>query len=148
LVPPEKLVNILLAVASAVEGNRWIMLDDEDRIVDASDDVEPIFGPLMGERFWDLFPNARAVFAPYCEEARRTGETVELVTFFEGALKRVRYAPHGAHVTATWEVLASVDVSSVKTLRDSLREIDDALADEDGETVSQPPALRVLQGGG
>jgi hypothetical protein len=135
-------------VASAVEGNRWIVLDEEDRIVDVSDDVESIFGPLLGERLWDHFPSARPVFSPYCEQARRSGEPVELVKFFEGALKRVRYAPTGSRLTATWEVLAAVDVSSLDSLRDSLRSVVAALADaEPGMTGEERPPLRVLEGG-
>jgi hypothetical protein len=133
-------------VASAVQVSQWIVLDEEDRIVDVSENSEAIFGQLLGESLWDTFPTARDVFGPYCERARRSGEVVELVTFFEGTLKRVRYAPQGSRVIATWENLASVDVSSVQSLRESLLRVADALAEEDLEAY-QPPPLRVLQGG-
>jgi hypothetical protein len=132
--------------SAAVEETQWIVLDEDDRIVDVSENAEPVFASLLGESLWDTFPNAREVFASYCGRARRTGEVVELVTFFEGTLKRVRYAPDGPRVIAIWENLASVDVSSVESLRDSLLEISDALVDEDVQALQLPP-LRVLQGG-
>jgi hypothetical protein len=40
-----------------------------------------------------------------------------------------------------------VDVSSVESLRHSLLEIADMLADTDVESGLQPPSLRVLEGG-
>lgn len=135
-----------LAVQSAVAVSQWIVLDEENRIVDVSENAEGVFGPLKGESLWERFPNAREVFAPYCERARETGEVVELVKFFEGTLKHVRYAPQGSRVLAVWENLASVDVSSVESLRHSLLEIADMLADH-GEAPLQPPQLRVLEGG-
>ena len=132
---------------SAAEVSRWIVLDEDDRVVGASESAQQDFAPLMGESLWESFPNARAVFGPYCERARRTGEIVELVEFFEGTLKRVRYAPQGSQVIAIWENLASVDVSSVEALRTSLAEIELALAESQGEATAQPPPLRVLEGG-
>jgi hypothetical protein len=148
LEPPDAVVNIHVAVSSAaVEVTQWIVLDEDDRIVEVSENAEPVFASLLGESLWDAFPNAAEVFAPYCERARRTGEVVELVRFFEGTLKRVRYTPDGSRVIAIWENLASVDVSSVESLRDSLLEIADALVDEGVDAALQPPPLRVLQGG-
>jgi hypothetical protein len=133
-------------VAAAVEVSQWIVLDEEDRIVDVSENAEATFGDLKGASLWETFPQARDVFAPYCDRARQTGEVVELVTFFEGTLKRVRYAPQGSRVIAIWENLASVDVSSVESLRESLLKVADALAEEDSE-ANRPPPLRVLEGG-
>ena len=132
--------------SAAVEVSRWIVLDENDRIVEMSDDARREFEPLVGQSLWERFPSASEIFAPYCEHARRTGEVVELVKFFEGTLKRVRYAPEGSRITASWEVLAAVDVSSVESLRRSLLEMADALA-EWGTGGAHPPALRVLQGG-
>jgi hypothetical protein len=141
-------VNIHVAVPSAaVELTQWIVLDEGDRIVDVSENADPVFASLLGQSLWDAFPNAREVFGPYCDRARRTGEVVELVKFFEGTLKRVRYAPDGSRVIAIWENLGSVDVSSVESLRNSLLEMADALVDEDVDMTSPPPPLRVLQGG-
>jgi hypothetical protein len=145
-VPPDRLVNIPLAVV-AVAVSQWIILDEEDRIVDVSDNAVDVFGPLKGQSLWETFPKAREVFAPYCQRARATGEVVELVKFFEGTLKHIRYTPQGARVLAIWENLATVDVSSVESLRHSLLEIADMLADTDGKARLQPPPLRVLQGG-
>jgi PAS domain-containing protein len=134
-------------VAVAVECNLRLVLDEQYRIVDVSPAAEPAFGALLGERFWDHFPTARPVFLPYCEEARRTGEQVEVVKFFEGKLKRVRYSPEGSRLVATWEVLASVDVSSLDTLQESLRNVIAALADEE-PPEDRRPLLSVVQGGG
>jgi hypothetical protein len=134
-------------VVPAVAVTQWIVLDEEDRIVDVSENAVDVFGPLKGESLWETFPSARAVFAPYCERARRTGEVVELVKFFEGTLKHVRYTPEGSRVIAIWENLASVDVSSVESLRHSLLEIADMLADTDANAGLQTSPLRVLEGG-
>ena len=131
----------------ALAVTQWIVLDEDDRIVEVSENAADVFGPLKGESLWETFPSAREVFGPYCDRARRTGEVVELVKFFEGTLKHVRYAPQGSRVLAIWENLASVDVSSVESLRHSLLEIADMLADPDAEGALQPPPLRVLEGG-
>ena len=127
--------------------SRWIVLDGEDRVVEVSEDARPEFEPLLGESLWERFPEAGEVFGPYCERARRTGEVVELVRFFEGSLKRIRYSPEGSRVTATWEVLAAVDVSSVENLRRSLLEMASILADSSAEGPLRARPLRVLEGG-
>jgi hypothetical protein len=134
-------------VPSAAEASRWIVLDEDDRIVDVSEEAEPVFGPLLGESLWERFPTARDVFAPYCEQARRTGQDVEVVEFFEGTLKRVRYSPRGSRVTAIWENLAAVDVSSLAALQSSLRAVVAALAEAERGSSGERPPLRVVQGG-
>jgi hypothetical protein len=123
-----------------------LVFDEDYRVVALSDAAEPLFAHLLGEPFWDHYPRARTVFLPYCEEALRSGEVVEVVTFFEGTLKRVRYAPDGRYLTATWEVLATIDVSSLDALQQSLRDIAAALSEP---TVAGPrrPVLSVVEGG-
>ena len=132
-------------MAASAPGELRLVFDDEYRVVALSDAAEPLLGHLVGERFWEHFPTARTIFLPYCEQARTSGDEVEVLTFFEGALKRVRYAPDGPNLTATWEVLATVDVSSLDTLQESLREIQSALAES--EAGSRRPTLSVVEGG-
>ena len=135
-------------MAVTVEGNLRVVLDEEYRIVEVSLAAEPMLGHLVGETVWDHFPGAREVFLPYCEEARRSRESGEFVAFYEGVLVRVRYVPEGLRLAATWEILGTVDVSSIDALRASLGEIVSALADE--ETVplgNLRPVLRVVEGG-
>jgi hypothetical protein len=134
------------SVAIAVERELRVVFDEEYRVVELNDAAESLFSHLLGEPFWDHYPSARAVFLPYCEEARRTGGEVELVTFFEGSLKRVRYEPDGPNLAATWEVLATIDVSSLDALQESLRDIASALA-QPAIRGSSRPILSVVEGG-
>jgi hypothetical protein len=136
-------------VAVAVEGNLRVVLDEEYRIVEVSPAAQPILGPLVGETVWDHFPDARAIFLPSCEEARRSRERVEFVAFYEGALVRVQWVPEGLRLAAIWEILGTVDVSTIDALRDSLRDIVSALAEEEGAGPLRKlrPALRVVEGG-
>jgi hypothetical protein len=69
------------------------------------------------------------------------------VKLFEGKSKRVRYSAEGSRLVATWEVLASVDVSSLDTLQESLRNVIAAHADDE-PPENRRPALSVVRGGG
>ena len=42
---------------------------------------------------WDYFPASEPLFNPYYDAARRSGESVEFVQFYDGNVARVRAVP-------------------------------------------------------
>lgn len=131
-----------------VRGGRYIVLDEDYRILEVAVSVEHVFGKLLGQNVWELFPGSRAIFSSYLEHAHRTGQPVEFVQFYRGTVVRVEAAPQDGRLHVSWEVLGAVDVSTLESMRTSLGEIVSLLTEEEGAPQSEPrPPLHVVEGG-
>ena len=112
-------------MAVTVEQAPSIVLDEEYRIVEANSAAAPSFAQHVGKGVFDCFPGTRCLFCPYYNEARRTGEAVEFVQFYDGYVTHVTVVPRGAQLTVSWETLGILDTWTLDGLRSS---IDAALA--------------------
>jgi hypothetical protein len=137
-------------VAVTVSPQPFVVLDEGDRIVGVGPDAESQFGPLVGSVMWDCFAGSEPLFKPYYDAARRSGESVEFVQFYDGNVARVRAVPRGDGTLGLfWEQLARIDTLTlgglVHTLEESLELLDDEVSARRRE--SSRPALRVVKGG-
>jgi hypothetical protein len=112
-------------VAVAVEQDEFLVLDDEFRIVEVGAAARATFGPLLGKRVFDAFPDSEALFRPYYEHVRETGVPTEFATFYDGVALHLRVAPADGDLLVTWRTLARLDVLTIDGLAASL---DHALA--------------------
>jgi hypothetical protein len=56
------------------------------------------------------FPGSEPLFKPYHDAARRSGEAVEFVQFYDGNVARIRAVPVGnGRLELMWEQLARLD---------------------------------------
>jgi hypothetical protein len=135
--------RVSVAVAVAVE-RPHLVLDEEYRIVEVGPEAEAGFGPLRGRSLWDTFPGSRPLFEPYYERARRSGETVEFLQFYDGYVARVRAMPRGPYLELEWERLRRLDTLTLEALHESLGEMISALERQE-RRVRTP--LEVIEGG-
>jgi len=129
---------------------RFVVLDEGDRIVEVGSHAESQFGPLVGASLWDSFPGSKPLFKPYYDAARRSGEPVEFVQFYDANVARVRAVPVGdGRLELEWEQLARLDTLTLDSLSETL---DGALellggdATDRRQTVGRA-ALHVIEGG-
>jgi hypothetical protein len=128
----------------------FVVLDEGDRIVGVGPHAESQFGPLVGASVWDCFPGSEPLFKPYYDAARRSGEPVEFVQFYDGNVARVRAVPVAdGRLELEWEQLARLDTLTLDSLSETL---DDALELLGGEAADRRPtvrraALHVIEGG-
>jgi hypothetical protein len=137
-------------VAVAVREASVLVLDAEFRIVEVSPALEAGFGLRTGEHALDRLPISRNRFVPYCEHARRTGETVELVEFCAGSVVQIRIVPQGDRLQVSWETLGILDTLTIDGLDASLRTIVETLAGAE-DTLRRERlrrSLRLVGGGG
>jgi hypothetical protein len=138
-------------VAVTVEEHApFVVLDAGDNIVGVGPDAESQFGPLVGASLWECFPGSEPLFRPYYDEARRTGEPVEFVQFYDGNVARVRAVPAGTDLLELyWERITRLDTLTLEglleTLDESLAVLDDQRASVDREGLRK--ALRLIEGG-
>ena len=138
-------------MAVTVQQAPSIVLDEGDRIVGVGSSAEGQFGPLVGASLWESFPGSEPLFKPYYDAARRSGEEVEFVQFYDGNVARVRATPrdHG-RLELYWEPLAHLDTltlgSLVKTLEEALELLGEAGPDIRHEACRR--TLRLIEGGG
>jgi hypothetical protein len=137
-------------VAVTVEQSPFVVIDREDRIVGVGPHAESQFGPLLGSVMWECFPGAEQLFKPYYDQARRSGETVEFVQFYDGYVVRVRAAPRaGDELELSWEQLARIDMVSLdalaETLATSLQVLDDEQRDARRDQLRR--TLTLIEGG-
>jgi hypothetical protein len=137
-------------VAVAVDGNPYIELDEEYRIVGVGSGAQAHFGALLGEKVYDFFPGARPLFLPYYDEARRTKRVVEFAQFYDGYIMRLRATPKGSRLVVSWVVLGMLDVLTLDGLRMSLRAALQALSDSEEalRRESVRSSLQVVEGTG
>jgi hypothetical protein len=137
------------AVAVAVEGTPHLVLDEHYGIVEVGPAAAATFGPFRGRCLWDAFPGAQPLFQPYYEKARRTGENVEFVQFYDGQFGRVRAVPRGARLLIFWEMLHRLDLLTLDGLRTTLAEATATI--EESEALLRRSrvrsSLRVVEGG-
>jgi hypothetical protein len=116
------------AVAVAVAGTPYVVLDEDNRVVDVSPAARARFGPLLGKNVLDCFPDSRPLFHPQYERARRTGEVVEFAQYYDGYVVNLKVVPDGHRLTVYWETLCTLDVLTLDGLRASLQNAVQALA--------------------
>jgi hypothetical protein len=123
----------------------FVVLDEGDRIVGVGPHAESQFGPLVGASLWDCFPGSEPLFKPYYDSARRSGEPVEFVQFYDGNVARIRAVPAGEGcLELQWEQLARLDTLTLDSLSETLDEALELLDEADPGTRR---ALRVIEGG-
>jgi hypothetical protein len=128
----------------------FVVLDEGDRIVGVGPHAESQFGPLVGALMWECFPGSEPLFKPYYDAARRSGEPVEFVQFYDGNVARVRAVPVDAgRLELEWEQLARLDTLTLNSFRETL---DEALRRLDaecaaGRRLTVKHGLRVIEGG-
>jgi hypothetical protein len=99
---------------------------------------------------WDCFPGSEPLFKPHYNAARRSGEAVEFVQFYDGNIARVRAVPHrDGRLDLYWERLARLDTLTLDGLA---RTLDASLELLDAEHVGAHrnvlrQHLRVIEGG-
>jgi hypothetical protein len=129
----------------------FVVLDSRDTIVAVGPSAESQFGPLLGSPLWDSFPGSLPLFKPYYDEARRTGEPVEFVQFYDGNVARVRAVPDpDDRLELYWELIARLDTLTIDGLLETL-DTTLALLEERGDALSREQArgaLRLIEGGG
>lgn len=127
----------------------FVVLDEGDTIVGVGSAAASHFGPLVGSVMWDCFPGSEPLFKPYYDTARRTGETVEFVQFYDGHVTRVVATPGPDGLEVGWHSLIHIDTTTVTTFRETLAESLRLLEAESlgAHRDEAPRALRIIEGG-
>lgn len=127
-----------------------VVLDEEDRVVEAGPAGQARVSLDGCASALEELPSARALFAPYFERARRTGEPVGFAEFVDGRVVQVEVVPGGGRLVVTWHTLCILDVLTLTGLRQSLQVMLDTLAaaEETLRRAEVRAGLRLLEGGG
>ncbi len=130
----------------ADEGTRsadsyYFVLDDEDRVVQVGPSPATQRDRFAGQVLWSRLPGAEPLLRHHFDEARRTGRALEFVTFYARRVKSIRVVPAADGLAVHVEPLTELDVRTLGTLEQSLREIEAELADRASEQLdSRAPA--------
>ena len=128
----------------------FVVLDEGDHLVGVGPSAESQFGPLVGALMWECFPGSEPLFKPYYDAARRSGEPVEFVQFYDGNVSRIRAVPVAdGRLELQWELLVRLGTLTLGSLAQTLDE-SLGLLDEDGSGDQRKivrGALRVIEGG-
>ena len=116
----------------------FYVLDADDRITHVSGAMRGTIGAFLGHSFWESSPQAEPLFGPHFEEARRTGREVEFTEFYAGYVSRRRVVPSGEALTVFVTPIREVDVTTLATLAESLRQIEAEIAARAPERLDRP----------
>jgi hypothetical protein len=124
----------------------YVVLDASDRISYVSAGLQEELGRWVGHVLWDHLPGAKEVYGPCFEDARASGKAVERLVFYSGRAKRLTAIPAPDGLAVHVERLATLDVTSLGTLAESLDAIAEALASRESEPRDSPAraSLRAL----
>ncbi len=136
-------------MAVTVEDSPSVVLDESDRIVECNSAARPWFAHHLGKCVFSCFPGSSALFRPYFDKARATGQVVEFAQYFDGYVTRVRATPCNATLRVTWETLAILDTATADRLLASLDHAIGRLDDEirELERDRAKRSLRIVTGG-
>lgn len=136
-----------MAVSTA-EPTPFVVLDDGYRIAEVGSSAEAGFAAYVGHNLWDCFPDSEPVFRPHYDTARRTGEVVEFVQYYDAVVVRVKAVPlERGRLAVYWEAIGWLDFWTLDGLLASLREIEELLARAAGTERQRPREhLRVVGG--
>lgn len=136
-------------MAVAVAQHSVVVLDDEDRVVEAVPSAHAGTGVHEAATPLEGLPSAGALFAPHFERARKSGAVVEFVEFVDGRVVRATAAPEGGRLVVSWHTLEILDVLTLEGLRESLERIMRTLerAEADLRKAQARHGLRLIDGG-
>lgn len=117
---------------------RFFVLDAGDRIVQVSERYHENMGRLLGHPLWEYLPRAEFLFRPHLEEARRTGRPVESTIFYAGRTVDLRIVPSGESLTIHPKSRTELNVRTLATLAESLRQIEAELDAREPGRHDQP----------
>jgi len=122
----------------------YVVLDSNDRVIQVGAALREQLAPFLGHVLWEHIPDAKPLYGPGFDEARRIGSAVEFPVFYRGRAKRLRAVPAGGTLAVHVERLSQVDVTTLGTLTESLRRIEAELAARAREQLD-PPVPASLQ---
>lgn len=124
----------------------YIVLDSNDRVIQVGADLRDQLAPFLGHVLWEHIPDAKPLYGPSFDEARRSGSEVEFPAFYRGRAQRLRAVPGGDTLAVHVERLSELDVTTLGTLAESLRQIEAELAARAPERLDRPApsSLRAL----
>ena len=122
----------------------YVVLDANDRVIQVGEGLRDQLSPFLGHVLWEHVPDAEPLLGPGFDEARRIGSEVEFPVFYRGRAKRLRAVPAGDTLAVHVEQLAVLDITTLGTLKASLRRIEAELADPASEPLG-PRALSSLR---
>jgi hypothetical protein len=127
----------------------FVVLDEKDTIVGVGSAASSQFGPLLGSVLWDCFPGSEALFKPYYDAARNSGEPVQFVQYYDGHVARITATLVDEGLAISWEGLAYLDTTTFASFRRTLVESLELLASESSSVARDQArhALRVIEGG-
>lgn len=105
----------------------YVVLDAEDRVSYVSAGLQDELGRWVGHVLWDHLPGAREIYGPCFDAARASGETVVQLVYYSGRAKRLTAIPAEDGLAVHVERLATLDVTTLGTLGESLERIAEAL---------------------
>jgi hypothetical protein len=124
----------------------YVVLDSNDRVIQVGADLRDQLAPFLGHVLWEHVPDAEPLYGPGFDKARRSGSEVEFPVFYRGRAKRLRAVPSGDMLAVHVERLSELDVTTLGTLGESLRQIEAELAVRAPEQLDRPvpSSLRAL----
>lgn len=136
-------------MAVAVAQHSVVVLDGDDRVVEAVSSEQAGIRVLGASSPLEVLPSARALFVPYFERARRTRRLVEFREFVDGRVVEVSVAPDGDRLIVSWRTIDILDVLTLEGLRESLQRIIETLAEAEAQVrrAQRRAELRLVEGG-
>lgn len=122
-----------------IERRPSFTVDADDRIIETCEQHDGM-AAFLGHPLWEYLPQAEAILGPHFDEARCSGEDVEVTVYYAGALADLRIVPGGQTLAVHVTRWATLDVRTLGTLASSLRSIEAELAAR-APSRPGPPAL-------
>ena len=122
----------------------YFVLDHEDRVVHVGPRRHYAAKPFFGQVLWSRLPGAEVLLAPGFAEARASGRPVEFAVFYAGCAMSIRAVPAADGLAVHVEHLTELNVRTLATLAESLRQIEAELVAR-APARPDPPARESLQ---
>lgn len=121
-------------------------LDSDFRFVSIDRSIRPGVESPVGRNIWDVY-GGESVFRTQYESVLQTGRPVRFRAYFSGIVVETLGEMHGRFLRVRYRVIASVDVSTLERLLDTMQRATEALEAPYGTPLETPKAQRSDQRG-
>lgn len=123
-----------------VETLSWdgdFLLDRDYRFVTVDKTIVPSSFSMVGRSIWDAY-GGEAAFKTQYDTVFATGEPVYFRTYFDGYAVETTAEMYGRFLRARYRILATVDVTTLERLLETMRLVERALSSPFGSPIEQP----------
>lgn len=130
-------IEELRRIAESMEWDGDFLLDRDYRFITVDKTIVPSASSMIGRSIWDAYGGEQAFKTQY-DSVFATGDPVFFRTYFDGYAVETVAEMYGRFMRVRFRILATVDVTTLERLLETMQLVHDALNSPFGTAIVRP----------